>query len=213
MPEGDRGVGATNGQDVRPVPAMGRGHRTLGWPSAGRWPGAPLRTRAARIAAGTIAARTVAVGTIGMALFLGAPPPEAGAQDQGDLERYQRRLEIRFRQLDSNGDGRLSPGEVKGRPFLETNFQRLDQGGKGYLVPADMSLPPAQRHFLGERLRQAFERADANRDGRLCGSEMGAFPWLLQNGPQADRNGDGCVTLEELWALRRALAPRPQRDE
>lgn len=133
--------------------------------------------------------------------------PEARGQEMGDLERYQNRLENLFRQLDSNGDGRLNPAEVRGRPFLETNFQRLDKGGKGYLVPADLALPPDQRHFLGERLRQAFERADANHDGRLCGAELAAFPWLQQNLAQADRNGDGCVTLEELWALRRALAP------
>jgi Ca2+-binding EF-hand superfamily protein len=138
---------------------------------------------------------------------------EAKGQEMGDLERYQNRLQNLFRQLDSNGDGRLGPAEVKGRSFLETNFQRLDQGGKGYLVLEDLALPQAQRHFLGERLRQAFERADANHDGRLCGAEVAAFPWLQKHFAQADRNGDGCVTLEELWVLRRALAPRPQRDD
>ena len=135
------------------------------------------------------------------------PVREARGQEMGDLDRYQKRLENLFRKLDDNGDGRLSPAEVRGRPFLEANFQRLDKGGKGYLVPADLALPQDQRHFLGERLRQAFERSDANRDGRLCGAELAAFPWLQQQLSQADRNGDGCVTMEELWALRRSLSP------
>ncbi len=145
--------------------------------------------------------------------LVGSLVPAAHGQELGDLQRYQRRLEKLFRKLDSNGDGRLSPGEARGRPFLESNFQRLDQGGKGYLLQPDLTPPPGQGHFLGERLRQAFQRADRSADGRLCGAEVAALPWLQQHFAQAERNGDGCVSLEELWILRRSLSPRPQRDD
>lgn len=145
--------------------------------------------------------------------WAGALVPAGRAQDLEDLQRYQRRLEKLFRKLDTNGDGRLSPDEIRGHLYLESNFQRFDQGGKGYLLPSNLTTSPDKGHFLGNRLRQAFKRADRNGDGRLCGAEVAALPWLQLQANQADRNGDGCVSLEELWILRRSLSPRPQRDD
>ena len=42
----------------------------------------------------------------------------------------------RLRKLDSNGDGKISRDEAKGR--LRENFDRIDSNSNGYLEPAEM---------------------------------------------------------------------------
>jgi hypothetical protein len=134
---------------------------------------------------------------------LGAGP--GVAQDSSLLLRYEKRLHGWFRRIDRNGDGRISPAEAKGHPFLEMNFARLDSSGRGFLLPHDLA--PANNHFLGKRLRDGFRRADRNGDGELTLAEAGALPWLAKHFSQADLDSNGRVTLDEFWALRRSLAP------
>jgi hypothetical protein len=140
-------------------------------------------------------------------VLLMTPAAPLAAQDTRSLEHYQQRMQAWFERLDRNRDGRLTPEESRGQVFLETNFQRLDRERRGYLVPADLG--PHQRAFLGVRLRTVFSQADRNGDGRLNRREARSFPWLNRRFAEIDLDGDGTVTLEELWESRRSLAPRP----
>ncbi|MGL6134222.1 MAG: hypothetical protein ACRC1L_08560 [Prochlorococcaceae cyanobacterium] len=69
-----------------------------------------------------------------------APPAVVGlpAAQATEQEQYQQRMGHLFRQLDSNGDGRLDRQEASRNRYLQRHFDRLDQDGKGYLVPADL---------------------------------------------------------------------------
>jgi polyhydroxybutyrate depolymerase len=49
----------------------------------------------------------------------------------------------------------------------------------------------------GNRLQQAFERIDADRDGKLSGREIGRFAPLKDRLQGADQNGDGFVSASE----------------
>ena len=133
-------------------------------------------------------------------------PGPAGAQDPRQLDRYEKRLEDWFHRVDRNGDGRISPNESKGYPFLEMNFERLDSPGRGYLLPQDLA--PANTHFLGERLREKFKRADRDGNGQLSRAEAAAIPWLAKRFSEMDRDRNGSVSLEEFWDYRRSLSPR-----
>ncbi|RPI83148.1 MAG: hypothetical protein EHM42_08710, partial [Planctomycetaceae bacterium] len=57
-----------------------------------------------------------------------ARPNAAGAKPKGNANR--------LRKLDSNGDGKISRDEAKGR--LRENFDRIDSNSNGYLEPAEM---------------------------------------------------------------------------
>ena len=152
-------------------------------------------------------------GALALALALAALAgivcgPGAGvgqAQDSLQLMRYEKRMKSWFRRIDRNGDGRITPAEARGHLFLEMNFERLDAAGRGYLRPLDLA--PARTHYLGERLRKMFQKADQNRNGQLSLREADAFPWLSKRFTEADRDRNGSVTLEEFWQLRRSLAP------
>ncbi len=151
------------------------------------------------------AARLAALGLASL-LWLGFLASGVRSQEARELQLYQQRLEAWFERLDRNDDGRLTPAETRGTPYLRINFERLDKGGRGYLLPSDLA--PASQHFVGDRLRSKLLRIDRNGDGKITQAEAAAFPWLADRFGEADRNDDGAVTLEELWELRRSLAPR-----
>lgn len=129
------------------------------------------------------------------------------AQETRSLQLYHQRMQAWFERLDRNRDGRLTPQESRGQPYLETNFQRLDEEGRGYLLPSDLG--PPQKAFLGVRLRTVFAQSDRNGDGRLSRQEARSFPWLDRRFAEIDLNRDGAVTLQEVWESRKSLAPRP----
>jgi len=157
-----------------------------------------------RAGTGGVVALAIQLATVLLIGGLAAGP--ALAQDSSLLNSYEKRLEGWFRRIDRNGDGRISPGESKGHPFLEMNFERLDAPRRGFLLPQDLA--PANNHYLGERLRKSFHGADRDGNGELSQAEAAAFPWLAKNFSNVDLDRNGRVTLEEFWAVRRSLAPR-----
>ena len=148
-----------------------------------------------------IASRLTAVLALGLLLAWSRPMQ---AQTSGELESYQRRLERLFERLDRNGDRRLSPSEVQGRPYLQRHFQRLDRQGRGYLVPGDLT--PANPAAHGERARQFFTTVDRNGNGVIDRQEADGYPWLERRFNAIDSNGDGGINREELMNLRRRQA-------
>ena len=148
-----------------------------------------------------IASRLTAVLALGLLLAWSRPMQ---AQTSGELESYQRRLERLFERLDRNGDRRLSPSEVQGRPYLQRHFQRLDRQGRGYLVPGDLT--PANPAAQGERARQFFTTVDRNGNGVIDRQEADGYPWLERRFNAMDSNGDGGISREELMNLRRRQA-------
>jgi Ca2+-binding EF-hand superfamily protein len=57
-------------------------------------------------------------------------------------------------------------------------------------------------------LQRRFNRADVDGNGKLDHHEAESIPWLAHNFKRLDFNEDNVITLEELWDLQRALAPR-----
>tara|TARA_B100001758_G_scaffold247070_1_gene263764 strand:+ start:868 stop:1344 length:477 start_codon:yes stop_codon:yes gene_type:complete len=128
----------------------------------------------------------------------------APATGQDEIHQYGQRMEAMFVRMDVNGDGRLVPAEVRGKPFLERRLRRPNS--RGFLLIED--LHTRSPHHSGPRLQQHFTRADRNADGYLNRQESRALPWVHRHFTGLDLNGDGQITLAELWSLQKALAPR-----
>lgn len=147
--------------------------------------------------------RWSAIGLIGIESLLLSST--AVLADPRPVQIYGQRMEAMFVRLDVNGDGRLESGEVQGQPYLERRLQRRDS--RGFLLLED--LKPRSTHPSGARLQHRFHQADRNGDGRIDRHECQALPWLSRNFTSFDLDGDGALTLSELWTVQRSLAPRP----
>jgi Ca2+-binding EF-hand superfamily protein len=115
-------------------------------------------------------------------------------------------MEALFVRMDVNRDGRLERREVIGKPYLERQLQR--NPSRKYLLIEDIR--PAAKYPSGLRLQKRFQQADRNFDGQLDPKEVASLPWLQRNFESLDLNGDGGLTMNELWMMQRSLAPRPR---
>jgi hypothetical protein len=67
--------------------------------------------------------------------------------------RLKRETEIEFKSADTNGDGYLSPDEVRGRfPVIAREFQRVDKDGDGRISPREFL--QARQAMLERRLNR-----------------------------------------------------------
>ncbi|MFT6620176.1 MAG: mono/diheme cytochrome c family protein [Limisphaerales bacterium] len=116
----------------------------------------------------------------------------------------------RFRSIDHNGDGVLTPAELSERAF----FIALDEdaNGKITLVEANQAMNNFTEKFSAKGLRSKegrdyimalFTRLDMNKDQQLTHKEVP--PVLIARFGSADRNGDSTVTKAELAAVLAAL--------
>jgi Ca2+-binding EF-hand superfamily protein len=90
---------------------------------------------------------------------------------------YPRTPSDYLRQMDSNGDGRISMAEYVA--YMSQGFHRMDSNGDGILEPSE--LPgghgrPVTLTSWQANLRRQFHRLDRNHDGYLDARELAAPP-------------------------------------
>ena len=73
-----------------------------------------------------------------------------------------------------------------------------------HVVRSEIDLAPE----ADDHAPEVYAQADRNGDGLLSLEESAILPRLHERFLRFDRNGDGVITLEELLQFRRSLAPR-----
>ena len=121
-------------------------------------------------------------------------------------------IEKRFKELDVNGDGKLSVEEARSIAPLVAG---ADADGDGFLtmeeikahfqkaaggVAKPQGLESLAAIFLPQ-IQGIFKSLDKDGNGRIEGDELKAAGWLAQ----LDTDGDGAVTLEEVTTTLSAL--------
>ena len=130
---------------------------------------------------------------------------------EGGLPRLDRGA--MFDRLDANKDGSISRDEfVKAKPEVRQERHVLVmRDGEG---PVEVGGGPGQHNMRIMRMHdrgmgmhgRLFERADANRDGRVSLQEMTAM--ALQHFDSADANHDGKLTPDERMQMHRVIRGR-----
>lgn len=113
------------------------------------------------------------------------------------------RLPGLFGRADTDGDGKVSKEEFMAGPNAnEQMFKRFDRNGDGYLSPDDIRQRGGLRLPQPPARPQTFDPAqlDKNGDGKLSYEEATDFfpPLLREAFDRLDANKDGYVTMDEV---------------
>jgi Ca2+-binding EF-hand superfamily protein len=134
----------------------------------------------------------------------GPPPHDPMAMFDADRDGHISLVELRdgsarlFRAIDANGDGRVTPDEMRAHHEKLMAGHPDHPGGPG----AHMGPPPSGPH------PPRFEDLDGDHDGAISLAEFQQH--LEQHFTTVDANRDGVVSRDELAAAHRAMhPPRP----
>jgi len=78
----------------------------------------------------------VAYGGLLLAQTQQPPPPPQGGQPSSRDPRMEQMIDMMFRDMDTNHDGKISKSEWMS--FYEKQFDKLDKNAKGYLTKGDI---------------------------------------------------------------------------
>jgi len=113
------------------------------------------------------------------ALAQDAPPPpsqDRGGYDAGPPAGVEQRRHVRFVDVDTDHDGRLSRSEAQAIPFVARRFDAIDTDRDGYVSRAE--------------LRAAHERIQAAHAARRGGNGQYGNP-SYNRGPAPDAGDEG----------------------
>lgn len=108
-----------------------------------------------------------------------------------------------FDRLDADKDGKISAAEAQAAGPRAAQIMAADSDADGFVTLAEL-----QAHARSQHATQTFSRLDKNSDGFLDASELGRMGQRLL---QADKDGDGKVSLQELIDFFAAQAQAAQQ--
>src|SRR6056297_803819 len=110
-------------------------------------------------------------------------------------------LQQSFEELDTDGDGRITPEEMAGH--MQARFEGADTDGDGVLSHEELVTRMMERRTerMSAYADHMIERHDANGDGMLSMDEMRADHQPRMFG-RFDTDGNGAISAEEFDAMQ-----------
>lgn len=136
------------------------------------------------------------------ALLLSGVAMQAAAQQPQPTPEQQQALQARWKAADGNRDGYIDRAEAATLRPIAKHFDELDGNNDDRLSMDEM------RNSAKDRLRAA----DANQDGYIDRAEADAsLPRVAKAFDRLDANKDGKLTVEEVQQVASRFAGRRQR--
>jgi len=146
-------------------------------------------------------------------------------KDANRMQQRSAKLEQRFKEADTNGDGVLTRDEAAKMPGLEKHFDRLDANKDGKITLDEMRAAQERahggagmKHERGEhaaKFEERFKAADKDGDGALSKAEVEAakMPRLAKDFDRIDADKDGKITREELHAAMKKMHDQRKKEK
>jgi Ca2+-binding EF-hand superfamily protein len=155
-------------------------------------------------------------------LFAMLNPQAAGTPGQPGTAGARPGLDAMFKQMDKNGDGKVTPEEVaeERREGFQRILERGDTDKDGALSkeeftkamgamaagrPGAAGTPPQGRPEVGQILKRMLEERDTNKDGKLSKDEVGDR--MKENFEKIDANSDGFLDEAEITKMLSQFGP------
>jgi hypothetical protein len=107
-----------------------------------------------------------------------------------------------FEEVDANGDGKLTPGEIDAHRTARA--AALDANGDGKISLEELTAAEAAK--ATERAQRMMAARDADGDGVLTAAELMLPPVPDRMFEHMDADGDGAISKDEIEAARAQMA-------
>src|ERR1700675_2844432 len=94
----------------------------------------------------------------------------------------------RFKQADTNGDGKISRDEAKALPRVLKNFDAIDANHDGQITADELRAFHKSQAGDGKHRGDAMKKLDTDGDGRISKAEAQAAPRLAEHFDAIDTN-------------------------